>query len=175
MSPSHVEAHRARSNGAGATRMSARKGKDSTRHGHVIPRNTSGRMAARIVHHHTAGARSSDSQVGSKYGQYPYARVCFFWRFQEGSSTLGDELRRSSKGGGRGGGKGRCDRARSAYATTASGAASGASHPQRQVQHINHDRNLALRLSPLLPPPPRRATPTRRRPRRPSRTSKSRT
>ena len=58
MSPSHVEAHRARSNAAGATRMSARKGKDSLRHGHVIPRNMSGRMTARIVHHHhTAGAR----------------------------------------------------------------------------------------------------------------------
>ena len=39
--------------------MSARKGKDSIRHGHVIPRNTSGRMTARIVHHHhhSAGAR----------------------------------------------------------------------------------------------------------------------
>jgi hypothetical protein len=58
MPPSHVEAHRARSNGTGATRMSARKGKDSIRHGHIIPRNSSGRMTARIVHHHhTAGAR----------------------------------------------------------------------------------------------------------------------
>ena len=58
ISSSHVEAHRARSNGTGATRMSARKGKDSVRHGHVTPRNMSGRITARIVHHHhPAGAR----------------------------------------------------------------------------------------------------------------------
>ena len=60
MSPSPVEASRTRPNGVSATRMSARKGKESARHGHghVIPRNMSGRMAARVVHHHhITGAR----------------------------------------------------------------------------------------------------------------------
>jgi hypothetical protein len=55
--PPHIEAHRTRSNGTGATRISMKKGKEPTRHGygHVFPRNMSGRTAARVVHHAAGG------------------------------------------------------------------------------------------------------------------------